>query len=189
MTLEVGVNIGVCNRLDRNTSGVIFSPKSLKLAQALNEKIKNHEVRKLYRTIVAGVIEKPIELKDYIKKDTSLNKVSLVAFSDTMIHTLIRPLRSNKGYTELEVEIMTGKTHQIRAHLQSIGHPIIGDIKYGNQKINRQMQEKFGLQHQLLHAYSYEFNKVGIDLPKDIYYKPFIAPLPDHYQLIMKAVF
>ncbi|MDE7271373.1 MAG: RNA pseudouridine synthase, partial [Acetatifactor sp.] len=69
------------------------------------------------------------------------------------ISTICRPLASTDDYTLLEVELITGKTHQIRAHLASIGHPLIGDYKYGDRKVNDALKAQYGLEHQLLHAY------------------------------------
>lgn len=193
--LSTGVKIGVSNRLDRNTSGIILSGKTLPMTRAMNDAIKSHDVQKLYRTIVAGSIKQKIELKGYLKKDPISNKVSLINRDDyvsdgddiAFIHTIINPIRTNDAYTELEVEIKTGKPHQIRLHLSSIGHPIIGDTKYGDRNINQVLAKKYGLKHQLLHAYTYRF-VVGDGLLED-YTKPFVATLPLIYKSISEDVF
>ncbi len=187
--MDTGFRIGVSNRLDRNTTGIVLSAKSLPMAQIINHKIKNHEVVKLYKSIVFGKIDKDIELKDTIHKDHNNNKVSIDQDGEIMIHTLIQPLRWNESFTEVEIEIKTGKTHQIRVHLASIGHPVIGDNKYGNIHLNKDFKRKYNLDHQLLHAYSYQFIEGDIPLDNERYYKPFIANNPDLYNTIAKAVF
>jgi len=187
--MDTGFKIGVSNRLDRNTTGIVLSAKSLPMAQMINQKIKNHEVIKLYRSIVFGRMDKDLELIDYIQKDHLHNKVRLNPEGEIMIHTLIKPVRYNASYTEVEIEIKTGKTHQIRVHLASIGHPIIGDNKYGDAHLNQSFKRKYDLHHQLLHAYSYQFIEGEILLDNNRYYKPFIANCPDQYTIIAKAVF
>ncbi|PKM53977.1 MAG: RNA pseudouridine synthase [Firmicutes bacterium HGW-Firmicutes-5] len=187
--MDTGFRIGVSNRLDRNTTGIVLSAKSLPMAQIINQKIKNHEVVKLYKSIVFGKIDKDIELKDTIHKDHNNNKVSIDQDGEIMIHTLLKPLRWNESFTEVEIEIKTGKTHQIRVHLASIGHPVIGDNKYGNIHLNKDFKRKYNLNHQLLHAYSYQFIEGDIPLDNERYYKPFIAINPDLYNTIAKAVF
>ncbi|MDF1616353.1 RluA family pseudouridine synthase [Petrocella sp. FN5] len=189
LQMDTGFKVGVSNRLDRNTTGIILSAKSLTMAQMINRKIKNHEVTKLYRCIVVGKLDKEIELKDYIQKDHNHNKVRIDPEGELMIHTLVKPIRWNASFTELEIEIKTGKTHQIRVHLASIGHPIIGDNKYGNTHINHSLKQKYDINHQLLHAYSYQFIEGDIKLDNMRYYKPFIADYPDLYNTIAKAVF
>jgi len=189
LQMDTGFKIGVSNRLDRNTTGIILSAKSLPMAQIINQKIKNHEVIKLYRSIVFGKIDKDIELKDRIHKDHSHNKVSIDHDGEIMIHTIIKPIRWNESFSEVEIEIKTGKTHQIRVHLASIGHPIIGDNKYGNSHLNHNLKHKYNLNHQLLHAYSYQFIEGDMPLDNERYYKPFIASYPDLYHTIAKAVF
>ena len=189
LQMDTGFKVGVSNRLDRNTTGIILSAKSLPMAQIINQKIKNHEVIKLYKSIVFGKIDKDIELKDTIHKDHSNNKVSIDHDGEIMIHTIIKPIRWNESFSEVEIEIKTGKTHQIRVHLASIGHPIIGDNKYGNTHLNHDLKHKYNLNHQLLHAYSYQFIEGDIPLGNERYYKPFIANNPDLYNTLAKAVF
>ena len=105
-------------------------------------------------------------VRGYLNKDTARNKVTVSSHAapgseSDFIETRFRPLKSTDAYTLLEVELITGKTHQIRAHLASIGHPLIGDHKYGNAKTNRYMKEHFGLSCQLLHAYRLVFPETG----------------------------
>ena len=119
----------VCNRLDRNTSGIILSGKNLMAVQELNRIIREREIKKLYVTVVKGVIIKPQELRGYWIKDEDNNLVKITSdqLEETCaILTRLRPLSNNGAYTLLEIELVTGKSHQIRAHLASIGHPIVG---------------------------------------------------------------
>lgn len=159
---------GVCNRLDRNTSGIVLCGKSLEGLQYLGKCIKERRVRKLYRTICAGRLEEPITLEGFLEKDGAENKVRLGQAlssedegvplgSASYVRTVCRPLCAASGCTLVEVELITGKSHQIRAHLASIGHPLIGDGKYGRESVNRRMREEYGLRHQLLHACQVQF--------------------------------
>lgn len=170
----------VCNRLDRNTSGLVLCGKSLKGSQELSRLIKTREVSKFYRTICVGNITASAHLEGYLTKDEKTNKVKVSknqqSPEDTAIHTAYKPLTSNGKYTLLEVELITGKTHQIRAHLASIGHPIIGDGKYGQAKVNQELKKQFGLSHQLLHAYRLVF-------PDG---KEIVAPYPKQFTTILE---
>lgn len=150
----------VCNRLDRNTSGLVLCGKSLKGSQYLSRIIKEHTLRKFYYTICEGIVSEEILLEGYLKKDEKTNTVTI--FSNKVqdsdyIKTIFTPLKTGVceskqlQATLLSVELFTGKTHQIRAHLQSIGHSIIGDRKYGSA--NNKKTEAFGLKNQLLHAH------------------------------------
>ena len=151
---------GICNRLDRNTSGVILGGKNYESMKNLNQSMREYRIARFYRTIVVGRLEEPIELVDYIVKDEKKNKVSLAASNvegAKKIVTRIRPLKTNGDYTLLEIELITGRTHQIRVHLSSIGHPIIGDRKYGRAGINKIFRDKYSLEDQFLHGYRLEF--------------------------------
>lgn len=174
----------VCNRLDRNTSGLVICAKSLAGARKMTELIKERAVAKYYRTIVKGKLAESLSLIGYLYKDKKKNivKISKEAPKDpgySYIETEYTPVSyiSSKDLTELEVKLITGKPHQIRAHLASIGHPIIGDIKYGGPKLS-------GLNYQLLHSYRLVFPK---DMKKpfdDLSDREFIAPLPKDFQRI-----
>lgn len=155
----------VCNRLDRNTSGIVLCGKSLAGSQTLSRIIKDRTIQKFYRTICVGELKKDETLDGYLYKDTKTNKVTVCREITDLsqkqnfspIQTAYHPIVWETGYTLLEVELITGKTHQIRSHLSHIGHPIIGDGKYGNRKCNHLFKNNDGLQNQLLHAYRIVF--------------------------------
>lgn len=187
---EPGDNINkasICNRLDRNTSGVVICGKTYRGLRLMNEMIAGRDLGKYYHCLVAGDVKKAILLKGYLRKDEKTNKVEIRAeeFSGaSYIETEITPLAGNRNITLLEVHLITGKTHQIRSHLAYLGHPIIGDHKYGNTKINERYRKVYGLKSQLLHAYR-------IELPEDIKLgelsgQKFIAPKPDLFKRIEK---
>ena len=155
-----GANVEPCHRLDRNTSGLVIFAKNSESLNILLEKFKNMEIEKHYRAKVCGIPNKDSStMTAYLFKD---KKKSIVYISDTpekgysKIITSYKILEKNfkENYSILDVTLHTGKTHQIRAHLAHIGHPIIGDGKYGNNEINK----KFGVKSQELDAYKIIFN-------------------------------
>ena len=178
----------VCNRLDRNTSGLILCGKTYLGLRVMNTMLAERSVGKYYHCLVAGCINKPILLKGYLKKDEKTNKVTVrqeMFDGASYIETEITPLKSSDAVSLLEVHLITGKTHQIRSHLAHLGHPILGDHKYGNPGINEQYRRKYGLKHQLLHAYRLEFP----DLETELTYlsrKQFVAQKPALFSKIEK---
>ena len=145
----------VCNRLDRNTSGIVAAGKTLSALQELSAMFRNRSLKKYYLCLVAGTVKEKGRLSGYLKKDPRTNRV---VFSKekkegaSEIRTEYRPLETGDDVTLLEVHLITGKTHQIRAHMASQGHPIIGDYKYGDRRINDQYRSAYGLKSQLLHS-------------------------------------
>ncbi len=141
----------VCNRLDRNTSGILIVAKTYQAAREFGEALQKRTVRKFYRCIVKGEVKKSETIDGYLLKDEKTNKVQIFKEkqeSASEIHTAYRPVKCENGLTLLEVHLITGRTHQIRAHLSSIGHSILGDPKYGDKKLS----EKWKVKYQLLHA-------------------------------------
>lgn len=137
-----------CHRIDRNTTGLVLFAKNNEALEILLNKFKNHEIEKHYLALVYGIPkEKHKVLEDYLFKD---NKKSQVYISNSYkkgyqkIITIYKVLEERKDNTSLlDVEIKTGKTHQIRAHLAYIGYPIIGDGKYGKNEINKKFHKKY----------------------------------------------
>lgn len=166
----------VVNRLDRNTTGLLLFGKTLNALQQLGEGIRERNIEKYYRAVVAGELKEELELKGYLLKDEKTNKVSYhkeqVEGSD-YIETEVKPIHSKNGLTLVEIHLITGKTHQIRLHLSTIGHPILGDMKYGDEKINKKYYDSHKVNHQLLHAYRLEFpdGKVVVSEPTIVFTK------------------
>ncbi len=180
----------VCNRLDRNTSGLVLCGKSLAGSQQLSGLIHDRTIRKFYRTVVGGRITNGKRIEGYLVKDSKTNTVRIlsgdVRNDGDRIITAYEPLiQLDDKYTYLEVELITGKTHQIRAHLSGIGHPLLGDAKYGNQKINQSVKQAYGLHFQLLHAYRLEFPEITGALA-NLSGQTVTAPLPAVFTKILK---
>lgn len=217
----------VCNRLDRNTSGLVLCGKSLAGLQFLSRCIRERSIRKFYRTICVGKLKEPALVKGYLSKDRSKNRVSIhttpaesrsqsaaltelqraeadrsvinknkplagsrisTGDSGEYIETAYRPICVSDKYTLLEVELITGKPHQIRAHLADLGHPLIGDFKYGNTKVNQNLQQTYGLEHQLLHAFRVEFPETEEPAGLKLSGKIISAPCPEQFEQIQKAL-
>lgn len=178
----------ICNRLDRNTSGLVVAGKSLAGLQKMGELFKERSLKKYYRCLVSGEIQEKQYIKGFLKKDETTNKVTIsnVETKDSLpIETEYEPLWTNGKCTLVEVYLITGRTHQIRAHLASQNHPIIGDYKYGNRKINDLYKKKYKVESQLLHAYRLEFPELARPF-ETISEKQFIAPLPKLFEKILK---
>ena len=147
----------LCNRIDRNTGGIVIAAKNAEALRVMNEKIRCDELKKRYLCLVHGVpAPRQATLRGWLWKNSAENMVTV---SDVKkngykeIITKYRVLDTKKGESRLEVELVTGRTHQIRAHLSHIGHPLVGDGKYG---VNRNDRER-GFKYQALYAYQLGF--------------------------------
>ena len=141
----------ICNRLDRNTSGLITFAKTYRGAKYLSEAFRSRTIHKYYRCIVVGVINEDINLTGRLSKNRDTNKVTVdKQKGDSFINTVVHPVKTNGKLTEAEVTLITGKTHQIRAHLASESHPRLGDDKYGDRNINAIYKKRYGISSQLL---------------------------------------
>ena len=156
---EMSFTPALVNRIDRNTSGIIIAAKNAESLRILNEKLKQRELHKLYLCVVIGTPkEKQGLLKDYLQKNEKQNKVyvSNQKTADSKeISTKYKVLASKNGLSLVEIELLTGRTHQIRAHMSSFGHPLLGDGKYGTNEQNK----KFGgYKKQFLYSYKLVFD-------------------------------
>jgi 23S rRNA pseudouridine955/2504/2580 synthase len=166
----------VANRLDRNTSGLLLFGKTMKGLHYLSDALKERSIDKYYVCLCEGVIKDKIKTEAYLIKDEKTNKVivkdSYFKGAKSII-TEYEPLSDNGKYTRLRVHLITGKSHQIRAHLAFLGYPLLGDEKYGNHKLNKELKIRYDINSQLLHAYEIDFkngNKIIAPIPQ-IFYK------------------
>lgn len=181
----------VCNRLDRNTSGMVLCGKTLKGAQLLGNLLKDRTLHKYYQLYVKGSIREAQLVEGYLVKDEKRNKVMITPVSGSSDHgayiqTRYTPLRQETDKTLLEVELITGKPHQIRAHLASIGHPLLGDYKYGDRAWNEEYRKKYGVQSQLLHAYKVVFPPLAPPFA-DLSERTFFCELPEIFERIKEG--
>ena len=145
----------MANRLDRNTTGLLLAGKTLRGQQALSQQLRDRSLRKIYHCIVAGEVASGGHLAGYLWKDEQKNQVVVLAEQRPgakYVETAYEPLAVGKGLSLLQVDLLTGRAHQIRAHLAAIGHPVIGDFKYGDRKLNEKYRRRFQVTSQLLHA-------------------------------------
>lgn len=179
---------GICNRLDRNTSGLIVAGKTVRALQDMNKRFKERTICKYYLCVVHGSVSKKQYLKGYLEKDSRTNKVTVrqqPGPNSVPIATEYLPLQQGmyqgESFTLLQVHLITGKSHQIRAHLASIGHPLVGDVKYSTKRASAFDRELLHQRVQLLHAWQLIFTAHG----KEYVWK---AELPDNFAQVLRRL-
>lgn len=185
--LDNGFAPAPAHRLDRNTSGLVVFAKNLISLQELETLFKEKEdISKEYKALVVGTLKNSQEIDAPLKKDTNTGLVKIAKDGKTAI-SYVKPLQFLENYTLVNVKILTGRTHQIRVHLASIGYPVVGDAKYGNFKVNKEFKEKYGFENQFLHAYKLSFG----DLKGKLSYlsnRVFEIDLPDNESKLLKII-
>ena len=186
----------VCNRLDRNTSGIVAAGKSLAGLQMLSGVFKDRSIHKYYQCLVSGVIRDVKTVDGWLLKDEKKNQVRILTEAEAKrfggrdgdeepkrIRTKYEPIATDGKFTLLKVTLLTGRSHQIRAHFASLGHPIVGDSKYGGvSKVNPSGRT---VKYQLLHSYRLEFPKLAEPFAY-LSGRVFEAPMPGYFASVLK---
>lgn len=187
---EITFTPAPCNRLDRNTSGIVIYGKNFEALKLLNEVIRERKIKKYYQAMVQGRIKDGL-YEAYISKDESENISQIYdepRKGTKKIATNVKLIQSCGTFSLVELELITGRSHQLRAHLSHLGNPIIGDGKYGTAKLNSFFINKYGLDYQFLYAYKLIFK----DCPEKLAYmenKTIAESLPPIFKKIKKDVF
>ncbi|MDO4869939.1 MAG: RluA family pseudouridine synthase [Bacillota bacterium] len=177
------------NRLDRNTTGLVIFGKNAASLRVLTRLLRDHEaISKYYITIVAGDFDRELLIDEALSKDETTNTVRISEEGRRAV-SIARPLERSKNYSVVEVELITGRTHQIRAHMASAGFPLIGDSKYGRSrkgiKANARARE-LGVTTQLLHAYRLQFGEIP-EL-KELSGLEVTAKVPDEFERVWRII-
>ncbi len=166
----------ICNRLDTNTSGIVMCGKSVSGLKKLNQAVRDHRMDKHYRAIVSGILEEDMHLVAFLNSENDINRVlvsDMPAKGYKEIITDVSVIKSGAGLTYAEVGLVTGRKHQIRAQLSHIGHPILGDMKYGS---------RVSLKRLMLHSYR-------LSLPEDILDGlEIVAPIPQDMREVINDI-
>ncbi|MFT8313610.1 MAG: RluA family pseudouridine synthase [Clostridium sp.] len=156
---EVTFTPAPCNRLDRNTSGIVVFGKTFEALKLLNEMIRERKIKKYYTALVKGKLKDGIyEGYIYKNEDANISKVFDSEMPNTKkIAMEVKTIQTCGSFSLIEIDLITGRSHQLRAHLNHLNHPIIGDNKYGDKKLNSFFNNKYGLDYQFLYAYKLVF--------------------------------
>ena len=178
------------HRLDRNTSGIVIFGKNLPTLQQLLELFRTRDqIEKRYTLLVRGIVSPEGKIDLPLEKD-SVKKRVFVSHSKnakTALTSYVREKAFPAGFSLVSAELLTGRTHQLRVHFAAIGHPIVGDGKYGDYKVNERFEKRYGLKSQFLHAGYFRFK----DITGYLSYlsgKEFIAPLPKKEADILQSL-
>ncbi|MEE1227363.1 MAG: RluA family pseudouridine synthase [Lachnospiraceae bacterium] len=176
----------IANRLDRNTSGIVLCGLTTRGLQKLSKLLRDREAEKYYLCLAAGRIERDQHIRGYLLKDEKKNQVSISKTKQagaSYIETEYQVLSRGRDASLLKVHLITGKSHQIRAHLASVGHPVLGDYKYGDRRRNDAIKRRNQVSFQLLH--SYEFIAKDPEDPEGERLHV-MDPLPEVFHQVMK---
>ena len=158
---NLGYKPAPAHRLDRNTAGIVVFGKNIATLRYLSEALNDKSViSKRYLALVKGEISKDGEINAPLLKNSKSQRVSVSNEGKPSI-TKYKVVETFKGYTLLEVELLTGRTHQIRVHMAYINHPVVGDSKYGDYELNKLLESKYGFKNQFLEAYQLDFHKLN----------------------------
>ena len=175
------------HRLDRNTSGLVVFAKNLPSLQELEDLFKEKdEITKEYKALVVGKFTGERRIDAPLLKDvkTGLVRISKEGKNAT---TIVKFLGKYGDFTLVNVQILTGRTHQIRVHLASIGYPVVGDAKYGDFKVNKEVKEKYKFENQFLTAYKLSFKNLKGHLSY-LSGKSFEVKLPENEEKLLKEL-
>ena len=158
---------GPCHRLDRNTQGIIVFGKNIATLQYLMSVMQDKElIEKHYLALVKGNIDKPGKVEAPLKKLSDKSYVMVASKKDggKEAITLYEPIKNFKDFTLLSIRLLTGRTHQIRVHMAYINHPVVGDNKYGDFALNKEIEEKYHFENQFLVANYIKFHRLDYPL-------------------------
>ncbi|ONI48135.1 hypothetical protein AN643_03100 [Candidatus Epulonipiscioides saccharophilum] len=175
------------NRLDRNTSGLVLIGKNQVSSVALSQMLKEKSIVKSYLALVKGTILKSLTINAFHRKLPDKNEVQILDYKadgTKEIVTKITPLEQKENVTLIEVQLITGKTHQIRAQLKELKHPIVGDYKYGDVNLNNYFKQKYNLTSQLLCSYKVKFENCN-NILSYLEDRVFIAFVPTMFSKIL----
>lgn len=175
------------HRLDRNTAGIVVFGKNIATLRSLVDSLNDKkQISKRYLTLVKGEINEDGEISVPLEKNAKSGRVYASENGKDAI-TRYKVIKKYDGYTLLEVELLTGRTHQIRVHMAYINHPVIGDAKYGDYALNKEIEDKYGFKNQFLVAYQLYFHSLDNNL-KYLSGKKFEIPLPEEFKSLLEHI-
>ena len=178
------------HRLDKDTSGICVFAKNNKTAAEMSKIFNDHsQIEKHYLTLVSGQITEDGVVDAPLRKSFERKKMVVAPLKSGAKSAITKyhPIKNFKDYTLLDIDLLTGRTHQIRAHMSYIRHHVVGDIKYGDYKVNNIFKREFGFENQFLHAYKLKF----LDINGPLNYlknKEFSCNLPQELEKILKKL-
>lgn len=184
---DKGFTPAPAHRLDRNTSGLVVFAKNLESLQILEDLFKEKEnIEKEYLALVKGRIDSKLAIDYPLLKDEKTGVVKVSKNGKSAL-TIVTKEKEYGDFSLVKVQILTGRTHQIRVHLSSVGHPVIGDSKYGDFKLNKEFKDLYNFENQFLHAYKLTFKNIEGRLSY-LTNKTFKAELPKEEKQLLEKI-